>query len=150
MANNKIFDEDNPSLSRQGASEESLPQGNPALPNVSLEYGVFHLDYGFKARVTKPSIEYAISIYKRTHGLEPAPVLLYGDRIIYVDYDAARYASESNVVELVESLALVAVTPLEKLLGQMFMQLHKPPYPVKVFDDTSAALKWSLEEKAYS
>ena len=123
-------------------------QASTEMPKIFLDHGIFHINYGFKARVTKESLEYSVKTYRHLHGEVRVPGVLYGDRIIYVDYDAARYASSPDVVKLLESLAIVALTPLEKLLGQMFLQLHKPPYPVKLFHDHATAISWSLSEKA--
>lgn len=115
------------------------------LPDVFLEDGILHLNFGFKGRVTKRGILHALD-HADAKSFSQLPVMLYGNRIIYVDYDAASFASDRRVRDLVGAMAIVTVTPLEKLLGQMFLQLHRPPYPVKLFPRRHNAFNW-LQEK---
>lgn len=114
-----------------------------ANPTLYMNEGVLHVDFGKKARVTRHSLEKAYQYWMENVN-QPVPILAYGNRVIYIDYDAIVFASHIQIVDTVKYLALIAVSPLEKLLAQMFLQQHRPPYPAQHFDNKEAARHWLL------
>ena len=48
---------------------------------------------------------------------------------------AARYLS---------CVALIADNPLTRTIGNFFMRLNRPPFPVRIFDAEDEALRWLL------
>lgn len=114
-----------------------------ANPTLFMEDGVLHVDFGKKARVTKESIQKALQFWE-DNVRQAVPVIAYGNRIIYIDYDAIVFASHNKVLDAVTSLALIAVSPLEKLLIQMFLRQHRPPYPAQHFQTKDDAMRWLM------
>ena len=43
-------------------------------------------------------------------------------------------------------VALVADSPLTRTIGNFFMRLNRPPFPVKIFDGEAEALRWLVTE----
>lgn len=41
-------------------------------------------------------------------------------------------------------VALVADSPLTRTIGNFFMRLNRPPFPVRIFDAEDEALRWLL------
>jgi hypothetical protein len=77
--------------------------------------------------------------------------LLAGRRLpILVDYRliasqerAARaYYASPETGKHVCAVALLVDSPLSRIIGNFFMGLNKPPFPVKVFGDEAEALAW--------
>ena len=44
--------------------------------------------------------------------------------------------------DLVSAVALIVGTPLSRVMGNFFLTVSKPPYPVRLFDDEASALAW--------
>jgi hypothetical protein len=39
-------------------------------------------------------------------------------------------------------VALVADSPLTRTIGNFFMRLNRPPFPVRIFDGEAEAMRW--------
>jgi hypothetical protein len=44
--------------------------------------------------------------------------------------------------DLVSALALIASTPLSRVLGNFYLRVNKPLYPARLFDNEASALAW--------
>ena len=44
--------------------------------------------------------------------------------------------------DLVSAVALVVGTPLSRIMGNFYLGVSRPPYPVRLFDDEASALAW--------
>jgi hypothetical protein len=48
-------------------------------------------------------------------------------------------------VDLVSAVALVVGAPLSRMMGNFFLNVSRPEYPVRLFDDEASALAWLQE-----
>ena len=46
--------------------------------------------------------------------------------------------------DLVSAVALIVSTPLGRIMGNFYIRVSRPPYPVRLFDDEASALAWLL------
>ena len=44
--------------------------------------------------------------------------------------------------DLVSAVALIIGTPLSRIMGNFFLSVNKPPYPVRLFDNEASGLAW--------
>ena len=44
--------------------------------------------------------------------------------------------------DLVSAVALIVGTPVGRILGNFFLRVNRPPYPVALFDDEASGLVW--------
>jgi len=44
--------------------------------------------------------------------------------------------------DVVSAVALLVDTPLTRMLGNFFLSVNKPSYPIRLFDDEASALAW--------
>ena len=44
--------------------------------------------------------------------------------------------------DLVSAVALIVGTPLSRVMGNFFLSVTRPPYPIRLFDDEASALSW--------
>lgn len=56
-----------------------------------------------------------------------------------------RMASE-RAGRYLASVALIADNPLTRMIGNFFMRLNQPPFPLRIFDDEVSALAWLADE----
>jgi hypothetical protein len=57
---------------------------------------------------------------------------------------AARLEFTSQA-DLVSAVALIVGTPLSRIMGNFFLGVSRPPYPVRMFDTEESALVWLNE-----
>jgi hypothetical protein len=44
--------------------------------------------------------------------------------------------------DLLSAIALVVKTPLSRMIGNLFLTVSRPPFPVRLFDNEASALVW--------
>ena len=44
--------------------------------------------------------------------------------------------------DLVSAVGLIVGTPLSRVMGNFFVSVTRPPYPMRLFDDEASALAW--------
>ena len=44
--------------------------------------------------------------------------------------------------DLLSAVALVVGTPLSRVVGNLFLRVSRPPFPVRLFDNEESALMW--------
>ena len=40
------------------------------------------------------------------------------------------------------AVGLIVGTPLSRMVGNLFIRMNKPPFPVRLFDNEASAIKW--------
>ena len=59
--------------------------------------------------------------------------------------EARTYYTTDEASKYKKGMAMVVRTPIQKLLGTIFVGLSRPPYPTKLFTSTEDALGWLHE-----
>ncbi|MFC2154943.1 STAS/SEC14 domain-containing protein [Acidobacteriota bacterium] len=49
---------------------------------------------------------------------------------------------EREINKSLLAMALITVSPISRVIGNLFMGLNKPPYPAKLFSDKEKAIEW--------
>jgi hypothetical protein len=47
--------------------------------------------------------------------------------------------------DLSSAVALIVGTPLSRMVGNLFIRMNKPQFPVRLFDNEASAVAWLLE-----
>jgi hypothetical protein len=56
--------------------------------------------------------------------------------------EARSYTSKGDAEKLISATALWGISPVTKLMANIFLAVQKPKIPVKFFTDKALALKW--------
>ena len=56
--------------------------------------------------------------------------------------------SSARAGELILAAAVVVSNPVNRMIGQFFIRLNRPPFDLKLFDDHDRALSWVLRHYA--
>lgn len=72
-----------------------------------------------------------------------------GNRILFdmagvktTDKETRDFGLSEEAVKTLKAAALIALSPVAKMIGNIFIKLTKPPYPTKLFTDKEKALTW--------
>ena len=115
---------------------------DPAGIRVSLRTdGVLVVDYGARQRLDVEAMREALR-QTRERGYRRRPTLLKGSNILAVDYEAMRFASSPEIVEVCSASAIVVQNFLQRHMARMFMWYHRHPYPTRVFEEEERAIAW--------
>jgi hypothetical protein len=58
------------------------------------------------------------------------------------DRESREYAASEEVVNVVSAMALLIGSPISKVIGNFFLGLNKPKFPVKLFTSETEAIEW--------
>ena len=79
----------------------------------------------------------------------PCPVLA---NIQSVSVGADRYARKHYVSEegssMKTAMAMVVKSPVQRMLGNIFVKINRPPYPTRLFSKKQDAVVWLMEVTA--
>jgi hypothetical protein len=73
-----------------------------------------------------------------------APTALLADirTLRGVSLGVRTHMSSERAGRYLSRVALVADSPLTRTIGNFFMRLNRPPFPVRIFDGEDEALRW--------
>lgn len=73
-----------------------------------------------------------------------APTALVADirTLRGVSFGVRSHMSSERAGRYLSHVALVADSPLTRTIGNFFMRLNRPPFPVRIFDGEAEALRW--------
>jgi len=104
--------------------------------------GILVIDFQDCDRVTLPIIEAAHARHLALCPDRKVPLLLRGHHVGSLDYQAQRFGSSPSVQRVVAAMGIVVHSFFERHLARLFIMYHRPPYPVRLFDDEAMARKW--------
>lgn len=92
------------------------------------------------------TLEDAIAVVKAHNDLADEKQIPVIADIREVSVGADRQAREYYVSEessrLKLGMAMLVKSPMQRMLGNVFFRINRPPYPSKMFSDESKALSW--------
>jgi hypothetical protein len=72
------------------------------------------------------------------------PVLVDLRPIRSMDKASRDYSASADHLEIMSAVALVVGGPLSRAIGNFFLGLNIPPFPVKLFSDETKAREWLM------
>ena len=70
------------------------------------------------------------------------PVLVDLRNIKSVDHQARKYLAGDVATKLTKASAVLVGSPVSRVIGNFFIGLNKPPYPIKLFTSEPEAMEW--------
>lgn len=103
---------------------------------------------GILRQVVYPNVEITIDDVKEYLAVavelskgKKIPVLVDTRKIKFIDRKAREYITKEGV-NVALSLALLIDSPLSRMIGNFFLGINRPSYPVKLFTSETKALEW--------
>ena len=93
-----------------------------------------------------PAAEKNVGIAAELTGSGKRPVLVFVDGAKSVTFEARRVYQREETVRDFTAVALVARSPLARLLANFFLGMTRPPVEIGHFDDETDAVEWLLGE----
>jgi hypothetical protein len=76
----------------------------------------------------------------------PTPLLADIRTLRGVSLGVRTHMSSERAGRYLSRVALVADSPLTRTIGNFFMRLNRPPFPVRIFDAEEEALRWLVTQ----
>ena len=78
--------------------------------------------------------------------LVPTPLLADIRTLRGVSLGVRTHMSSERAGRYLSRVALVADSPLTRTIGNFFMRLNRPPFPLRIFDAEEEALRWLVTQ----
>lgn len=92
--------------------------------------------------VTEEDVREHFSACSRISNGRSIPVLVDVRDVKQVEQKAREYFAGEEHISLTKAAAIIVRLPVDSLMGNLFMGLNKPSFPVKLFTSQAKALKW--------
>jgi hypothetical protein len=79
------------------------------------------------------------------NGIKIAVVADLRDITTGADREARKYYVQEESAQFKLAMAMLVNSPVQRMLGNLFMRLNKPPYPTRLFKLEKEALTWLKE-----
>lgn len=104
--------------------------------------GIMHSKYTKKTLVTEEVAIAEIQIIKEISQGNKVPLLVNMSNTTSITIKARKYYSGKESEKVIRAAALIVNSPLHSVMGNFFLGLNKPQFPVKLFSSEEQALKW--------
>ena len=99
------------------------------------------------AKFTIAEAEEILNVVKKLTKGKKHPALVDISKIKSVDKETRDYVADSEFASVNLCVALIVNSPVSKIVGNFFMGLNKPMFPIKLFNSEDKALIWLNEYK---
>ena len=97
------------------------------------------------ARLSAEDAVASLAAYAKLAGDARRPLLVDARGVHSIDRAARRLLSGPRAAEVCSAVALVVGSPLSRVVGNFFVGLNRPRFPVRLFDDEQRARAWLRE-----
>ena len=94
------------------------------------------------AEVTEADAREINKILAKLSGGRKKPLLADIRQIKSVTRGARSYFAGDVYNEIIQAAAAIISSPLSRIIGNLFLGINKPPYPMKLFTSKSEAIEW--------
>jgi len=107
-----------------------------------MENGILHCQLFPNTELTLESTKEIVEETLKLCKGKNVPILGDIGKVKYINRESREYFSGEEAMKAASSLALLTHTPVSSVIGNFFLGINSPPYPVKLFTSEDKALKW--------
>ena len=98
------------------------------------------------ARVEQSDVDEWERVYRTLGGGDPVRLLFDLSRFTEVSSEARKLAASKAHARTISAVAFIAKTAVGRVIGNFWLGLNRPPYPVRLFTDEEPALDWLAKQ----
>ena len=104
--------------------------------------GILHIRYTKKTDVTLIIAKKEIELINKICLGKKIPTLVNLNNTKSISREARQFLSGRESQKVLRSVALVVKSPIHSVMGNFFLGINKPSYPLKLFSSEEQALNW--------
>ena len=104
--------------------------------------GICYVRIKNKSRVNLDDVMETDIVFEKFADGEKLLILADISQIRYVTFEARKYRATSPLNDQIMALVLIINNPVAKLIGNFFIGMNKPQFPVKLFNSKSDGVDW--------
>lgn len=107
--------------------------------------GIFRIVYQYGRRIELDDVLWIRTRHQHAAGAARIPVLVDVRNIRAMSLTARRAAAGAEIARITSRMAVLVEGPVSAVIGNFFIRVTRPPYPVRLFTNVEAAEAWLLE-----
>lgn len=112
------------------------------MPKVFIDDdGIVNIQFG-SILITANHIVHCVESHRKLAPNKKSPVMIMGEAAMNLRNDISTVGARPETIELTSALALVTISKVAKVMGNLFISLQSNPYPTKLFDNVDDARTW--------
>ena len=112
--------------------------------DITLQNDIIHVQPHKNAIATiKHMHQVHKSFQKLSNGIKH-PALIDMTNVQTMDYAARKYIAEETG-DVINAVALITNSPINRVIGNFFIGINKPTYPARIFTNQQDAIHWLQE-----
>jgi len=113
------------------------------MPRVHIaKDGIIRIDYRAHDRITLEVVRQAFEKQRALAQGKQRPVLIFAQGVTSLAADAVEFLKDDEVKSLTKASAILTKSFVEEQLGNMYLMLNVPSFPIRFFTSESGALRW--------
>lgn len=104
--------------------------------------GFCHVKIKDKAVIDVDDVKELDNVVKRLMGERKSLIIADLSQIRYVTFEARKYRAIAEFSGHIGALALIIENPIAQVIGNFFIGINKPQFPVKLFHSKSNGVGW--------
>jgi hypothetical protein len=116
---------------------------------IETSHGRTWLEDGIIRTVSNPNIEHTLAdarknveiFFKLANGIK-RPLLSDISNVKSVSREAREYFAGEETAKVISAIGLLINSPVSRVIGNFYLSLNKPPFPVKLFISEKKAIRW--------
>lgn len=108
------------------------------------ENKIIHSDYKDNTAVTYDSAREELEICRKFKLNKRALSVVNMSPVKSVSKEARNFYASEEFADCYEAVALITRTTISRVIGNFFLGINKPIFPVKLFNEEEDAIKWLL------
>jgi len=131
--------------------EAMLGEGVHERAQVFLDpRGIFRISYSPGSRIELDDVKWIRARHQQAAGARKIPVLVDARNVRSMSLAARRAAAGPEIARITSRLVVLVGGPVSAVIGNFFMRVARPPYPVRLLTEVEAAEAWLLESSPTS
>lgn len=104
--------------------------------------GIVRFTYFPKVEVTLADAKKSIAVVLKISKGKTQPLFVDSRGIKSMEREARTYYAGEEAAKAVSACALLIGSPISRVIGNFFLGINKPKFPVKLFTSESEAIEW--------
>ena len=114
-----------------------------AITKALLDEGnIIHITYKQDQEETLEEAKHVLAEMKKNVSGKRFPALIDLSTVKVVSGEVRAFHAGKETAEVVVAAGLVINNPISKVIGNFFLSINKPAYPVKLFNSADEAYAW--------
>jgi hypothetical protein len=106
------------------------------------EHEIMHCNYLNKINITLKTAKDEIEIISKFTGNRKLPMMINISNVQSITKEAREFYSGEESAKVFSAVGIIVQSPVHEVIGNFFLGINRPSFPVKLFKSEEKAIEW--------